>query len=58
MKQKLMLGLWVSGYLQKQNGKKAACWDVENGVRRTYPWGEAALDSDRTNHDNVFSQTS
>ncbi len=37
--------------------EKAAGWDVENGVRRTYPWGEAALDSDRTNYDNLFSQT-
>jgi len=37
--------------------EKAASWDVENTVRRTYPWGEAALDSDRCNHDNVFSQT-
>jgi ergothioneine biosynthesis protein EgtB len=37
--------------------EKAASWDVENRVRGTYPWGEAALDSDRCNHDNVFSQT-
>jgi gamma-glutamyl hercynylcysteine S-oxide synthase len=37
--------------------EKAASWDGKNRVRRTYPWGEAALDSDRPNHDNIFSQT-
>lgn len=37
--------------------EKAAGWDVENRTRCTYPWGEAALDSDRANHDNIFSQT-
>lgn len=37
--------------------EKAASWDGENGVCRTYPWGEMALDSDHCNHDNVLSQT-
>lgn len=37
--------------------EKAASWDGENRVRRTYPWGEAAQEGDRTNHDNLFSQT-
>ncbi|MEP0884245.1 ergothioneine biosynthesis protein EgtB [Trichocoleus sp. ST-U3] len=37
--------------------EKAASWDAIALCRRTYPWGEAELDLERCNHDNLAGQT-
>jgi ergothioneine biosynthesis protein EgtB len=40
--------------------EKAASWNVtsgDSGDRRTYPWGEAAPDNHRCNHNNLVGQT-
>ena len=37
--------------------EKAASWDAAAERRRTYPWGEAAPDTHRCNHNNVVDQT-
>lgn len=37
--------------------EKAASWDIKNGCRRTYPWGEMEPNSQLCNHNNIHQQT-
>ncbi len=37
--------------------EKAASWDAASERRRTYPWGEAAPDTYKCNHNNIVGQT-
>ena len=37
--------------------EKAACWDAVRGDRCIYPWGEAAPDNQKCNHNNAIGQT-
>jgi ergothioneine biosynthesis protein EgtB len=37
--------------------EKAASWDIKNGCRRTYPWGETEPNSQLCNHNNIHQQT-